>query len=49
MTNFLGDVAGPAEVAASYPPAVRERLLALKAAVDPGGVFSHGYALSPRS
>ena len=49
MTNFLGDVAGSAEVAASYPPAVRERLLALKAAVDPGGVFSSGHALSPRS
>ncbi|SNS99459.1 FAD/FMN-containing dehydrogenase [Geodermatophilus pulveris] len=48
MTNFLGDVSEPAEVAASYPPAVRERLLALKDAVDPGGVFSSGHALSPR-
>jgi hypothetical protein len=49
LTNFLGDVTGPAEVAAAYPPAVRERLLALKAAVDPGDVFSFGYALPPRS
>lgn len=48
LVNFLGDVSGPAEVAAAYPPAVRERLLALKAAVDPGDVSSFGYALSPR-
>lgn len=48
LTNFLGDFSGPAEVAAAYPPAVRERLLALKAAVDPGGVFSSGHALTPR-
>ncbi|MGY1624641.1 FAD-binding oxidoreductase [Geodermatophilus sp. SYSU D00965] len=48
MVNFLGDVSGPAEVAAAYPPAVAERLLALKAAVDPQGVFSHGHALDPR-
>ncbi|TFV53948.1 FAD-binding oxidoreductase [Geodermatophilus sp. DF01-2] len=48
MVNFLGDVSGPDEVAAAYPPAVRERLLGLKAAVDPGGVFSFGHALSPR-
>ncbi|MGY1824179.1 FAD-binding oxidoreductase [Geodermatophilus sp. SYSU D00079] len=49
MVNFLGDVAGPAEVAAAYPPAVAERLLALKQAVDPDGVFSTGYALDPRA
>ncbi|SDN58578.1 FAD-binding oxidoreductase [Geodermatophilus sp. DSM 45219] len=49
LVNFLGDVAGPDEVAAAYPPAVRERLLALKAAVDPAGVFSSGHALTPRS
>ena len=48
LVNFLGDVSGPAEVAAAYPPAARERLLALKATVDPSGVFSSGYALSPR-
>ncbi|MGK5111553.1 FAD-binding oxidoreductase [Geodermatophilus sp. CPCC 205506] len=48
MVNFLGDVAGPAEVAAAYPPAVAERLLELKRAVDPRGVFSFGYALDPR-
>jgi FAD/FMN-containing dehydrogenase len=49
MVNFLGDVSGPAEVAAAYPPAVAERLLALKQAVDPQGVFSFGYALDPRA
>jgi FAD/FMN-containing dehydrogenase len=48
MVNFLGDVSGPAEVAAAYPPAVADRLLALKRAVDPAGVFSFGYALDPR-
>ncbi|MGY1635358.1 FAD-binding oxidoreductase [Geodermatophilus sp. SYSU D00742] len=48
MVNFLGDVAGPAEVAAAYPPAVAERLLALKQEVDPAGVFSSGHALDPR-
>ncbi|MGY1689006.1 FAD-binding oxidoreductase [Geodermatophilus sp. SYSU D01105] len=49
MVNFLGDVAGPAEVAAAYPADVRERLLALKAAVDPRGVFSSGHALDARA
>ncbi|MFW3169791.1 FAD-binding oxidoreductase [Geodermatophilus sp. CPCC 206100] len=49
MVNFLGAVSGPAEVAAAYPPAVAERLLALKQAVDPQGVFSFGYALDPRA
>ncbi|NEK58948.1 FAD-binding oxidoreductase [Geodermatophilus sabuli] len=48
LVNFLGDVSGPDEVAAAYPPAVRERLLALKQEVDPDGVFSFGYALPSR-
>ena len=44
MINFLGDVSGPEEVAAAYPPASRQRLRAVKRAVDPAGVFSFGYA-----
>jgi FAD/FMN-containing dehydrogenase len=43
--NFLGDVSGPEEVAASYPPGVHERLAEVKAAVDPDGVFSFGHAI----
>src|SRR4051794_25885473 len=45
VTNFLGDVEGPAEVAASYPAGVAERLLAIKQAVDPDRVFSFGWAI----
>ena len=45
MVNFLGDVEGPAEVAAAFPPAVAERLLEIKRAVDPDGLFSFGHAL----
>jgi hypothetical protein len=44
MINFLGEVAGPDEVAAAYPAATLERLRAVKAAVDPDGIFSFGYA-----
>jgi hypothetical protein len=44
MVNFLGDVTGPEEVAAAYPPATMQRLRAVKAAVDPAGVFSFGHA-----
>lgn len=43
--NFLGDVTGPEEVAAAYPPGVYERLAQVKAAVDPGRVFSFGHAI----
>ncbi|MDQ1661895.1 MAG: hypothetical protein QOJ68_1875 [Blastococcus sp.] len=42
--NHLGE-AGPEEVAANYPPAVLERLRAIKAAVDPTGIFSFGWAI----
>jgi len=45
VTNFLGEVSGPAEVAASYPAGVAERLQAIKQAVDPDRVFSFGHAL----
>ncbi len=44
LINFLGDVAGPQEVAAAYPPGVYQRLAEVKAAVDPGRVFSFGHA-----
>src|SRR3954452_4191985 len=46
VTHFLGEVSGPAEVAASSPPGVAERLQAVKQAVDPDRVFSFGHALS---
>ena len=45
LVNFLGHVEGPAEVAAAYPPAMAERLLEIKRAVDPAGMFSWGHAL----
>ncbi|MGY1808716.1 FAD-binding oxidoreductase [Blastococcus sp. SYSU D00669] len=45
VVNFLGEVSGPAEVAAAYPADVAERLQAVKRAVDPDRVFSFGYAL----
>jgi hypothetical protein len=45
MINFLGDVTGPDEVAAAYPPATLDRLRQVKQAVDPDGVFSFGYAI----
>jgi hypothetical protein len=44
LVNFLGDVSGPAEVLAAWDPEARERLLAVKRAVDPGDVFSGGHA-----
>jgi FAD/FMN-containing dehydrogenase len=45
LVNHLGDVSGPEEVAAAYPPAVAQRLREVKRAVDPDGVFSFGHAL----
>ncbi|MFP5372008.1 MAG: FAD-binding oxidoreductase [Actinomycetes bacterium] len=48
LVNFLGDVSGAEEVAAAYPPATAERLLALKRVLDPAGTFSFGHALTPR-
>ena len=44
MINFLGDVSGPEEVAAAYPPATLQRLREVKATVDPAGIFSFGHA-----
>jgi hypothetical protein len=44
MLNFLGEVSGPEEVAAAYPPGVLERLRQVKTTVDPAGVFSFGHA-----
>jgi hypothetical protein len=45
MINFLGDVTGPEEVAAAYPPATIERLKEVKRAVDPTGIFTFGHAI----
>ena len=45
MINFLGDVTGPEEVAAAYPPASPERLREVKHGVDPAGVFTFGHAI----
>jgi FAD/FMN-containing dehydrogenase len=44
LFNHLGDVSGPEEVARVYPPAVLARLRAVKAAVDPEGMFAFGHA-----
>jgi hypothetical protein len=44
LVNFLGDVSGPDEVLAAWEPEARERLLAVKRAVDPDDVFSGGHA-----
>jgi hypothetical protein len=49
LVNFLGEVSGPAEVAAAYPPGVAERLLEVKDQFDPDRVFSFGYALAERA
>ena len=44
LVNFLGEVSGPDDVAAAFPPEVLARLRAVKAAVDPTDVFSFGHA-----
>ena len=44
LTNFLGDVTGPAEVLNSWPTESQRRLVQVKHAVDPTGVFSFGHA-----
>jgi FAD/FMN-containing dehydrogenase len=44
LVNHLGEVSGPEEVAAAWPPAVFERLAEVKQTVDPTGVFSFGHA-----
>jgi hypothetical protein len=45
LTNFLGDVTGPAEVLNAYPAETQRRLMAVKRAVDPAGIFSFGHAI----
>ncbi|MCW2741769.1 MAG: mcrA [Blastococcus sp.] len=44
LTNFLGDVIGPAEVLNAWPAEAQRRLVAVKRAVDPVGVFTFGHA-----
>jgi hypothetical protein len=44
LTNFLGDVSGPAEVLNAWPADAQQRLVAVKRAVDPAGVFTFGHA-----
>jgi hypothetical protein len=48
LLNFLGEVTGPAEVRAAFPPAIAERLMEVKDRFDPDRVFSFGYALADR-
>jgi hypothetical protein len=45
VINFLGEVSGPAEVAAAYPAGTAERLLEIKRTVDPDRLFSFGHAI----
>jgi hypothetical protein len=49
LVNFLGEVSGPDEVTAAYPPEVAGRLLELKERFDPDRVFSFGYSLTDRA
>ena len=44
MINFLGEISGPEEVAATYRPETFQRLRAVKDQVDPDGIFSFGHA-----
>ena len=45
LTNFLGDVTGPAEVLNAWPAEAQCRLVEVKRAVDPNGVFTFGHAI----
>jgi FAD/FMN-containing dehydrogenase len=45
LVNFLGDTAGPQQVAAAWSPDVAARLVALKHRYDPHGLFTSGHAL----
>jgi hypothetical protein len=44
MVNFLGDVSGPAEVRGAWPADAQRRLVEVKRAVDPAGVFTFGHS-----
>jgi hypothetical protein len=44
LVNFLGDVTGPAEVLNAWPTDAQRRLVEVKRAVDPAGVFTFGHA-----
>lgn len=45
LVNFLGDTAGPEEVAAAWSPDAAARLIALKHRYDPHALFTSGHAL----
>jgi FAD/FMN-containing dehydrogenase len=44
ITNFLGDVNGPAEVRGAWPAEAQRRLVEAKREVDPNGIFTFGHA-----
>jgi UDP-N-acetylenolpyruvoylglucosamine reductase len=44
LVNFLGEVSGPTEVLNAWPADVQRRLVEVKRAVDPAGVFTFGHA-----
>lgn len=46
--NFLGDALTPEAVAMAWAPETHQRLLAVKAQVDPANVFCNGHALVAR-
>jgi FAD/FMN-containing dehydrogenase len=45
ITNFLGDVNGPAEVRGAWPAEAQRRLVEVKREVDPNGIFTFGHAI----
>jgi hypothetical protein len=45
LTNFLGDVTGPAEVLNAWPVDAQRRLVEVKRSVDPTGVFTFGHSI----
>ena len=49
LVNFLGDTTSKEEVAAIWSGPVYDRLLEIKARVDPANLFRHGHALDPGS
>jgi hypothetical protein len=46
--NFLGDALTPEAVAMAWAPETHQRLLSVKAQVDPANLFCNGHALVAR-